>query len=43
MSVNHRRMKRMSRSSTRDLTSSAVFGWSAIELLRGLGAVAEGA
>ncbi len=30
MSVNQRRTKRMSRSSTKDLTSSAVFGWSAI-------------
>src|SRR2546430_752578 len=36
MSVNQRRMKRMSRSWTRALTSSAVFGWSAIGLLRGI-------
>ena len=34
MSVNQRRMKRMSRSLTIDLTSSAVLGWSAIGLLR---------
>ena len=34
MSVNQSRTKRMSRSSTNDLTSSAVCGWSAIGLLR---------
>src|SRR4051794_27393804 len=33
MSVNQKRMKRMLRSSTMALTSSAVFGWSAIGLL----------
>ena len=33
MSVNQRRTKRMSRSSTNALTSSAVCGWSAMELL----------
>ena len=37
MSVNQSRMNRMSRSLTKDLTSSAVFGWSAIRLLRGRG------
>ena len=33
MSVNQRRTKRMSRSSTKALTSSAVCGWSAMQLL----------
>src|SRR5436309_7562881 len=41
MSVNQRRMKRMSRSLTRALTSSAVFGWSAIGLLRRIGSEAK--
>jgi hypothetical protein len=32
--VNQSRMNRMSRSATKDLTSSGVFGWSAMRLLR---------
>src|SRR4051812_37912744 len=42
MSVNQRRMNRISWSLTSDLTSSAVFGWSAIGLLRGVGFGDEG-
>src|SRR5919199_1020899 len=41
MSVNQSRMKRISWSLTSALTSSAVFGWSAIGLLRGIGVGGE--